>query len=104
MHTFLPALLNALQQYSYPVLWGSIAVAAIGVPFPISLLLLAMGACAALGDFNMVLLFVLALASVRQRVSKGLFRFGLLHLAMLVGKGESLVLSTVVYSCSLLGK
>lgn len=63
MPAFLPALLNWLQQYSYPVLWGLIMVAAIGVPLPISLVLLAMGAFAALGDFNIGLLFALALSA-----------------------------------------
>ncbi len=61
MPTLLPALFNSLQQYGYPVLWGSIVVAALGVPLPTSLILLAMGALAARGDFNLLLLFVLAL-------------------------------------------
>ncbi len=61
MSTFLPALLNLLQQYGYPVLWVAVFVGAIGIPLPISLTLLAMGAFAALGDFNIVLLVILAL-------------------------------------------
>ncbi len=63
MSTFLPALLNLLQQYGYPVLWVSVFIAAIGVPLPTSLALLAAGAFAALGDFNIVLLAALALSA-----------------------------------------
>ena len=59
----LSALLNSILRYSYPVLWVSIFVAAIGVPLPIILVLLAAGAFAALGDFNIVLLFVIALSA-----------------------------------------
>ena len=44
MPSLLPTLLNAYQQYGYPLLWGSIVVAA-------------------LGDFNLLLLFVLALSA-----------------------------------------
>ena len=73
MPTFLPALLNSLQQYSYPVLWSSIFVAAIGIPLPIILVLLAAGAFAALGDFNIVLLFVIALSAFVAGDSIGYF-------------------------------
>jgi membrane-associated protein len=61
--TFLPALLNLLQQYGYPMLWVSMFVAAIGIPLPMGLALLAMGAFAALGDFNIVLLAVLTVSA-----------------------------------------
>lgn len=61
MSTFLPTLLTWLQQYGYPVLWGCICAAAIGIPLPVSLVLLAAGAFAALGDFN---IFLLALVSI----------------------------------------
>ncbi len=56
MSTFLPTLINWLQQYGYPALWLSVFVAAIGVPLPVTLVLLAAGAFAALGDFNFVFL------------------------------------------------
>jgi len=61
--TFLPALLNLVQQYGYPVLWVSMFVAAIGIPLPMGLTLLAMGAFAALGDFSIVLLLVLTFSA-----------------------------------------
>ena len=56
MRTFLPILISWIQQSGYPALWLSIFVAAIGIPLPISFVLLAAGAFAALGDFNAFLL------------------------------------------------
>jgi membrane-associated protein len=64
MNNLLSTLLIFLQDYGYPSLWISVFVAAIGVPFPISLVLLAAGAFAALGDFNIVLLFVLSFSAL----------------------------------------
>jgi len=61
MSTYLPTLLTWLQQYGYPMLWCCICIAAIGLPLPISLVLLAAGAFAALGDFN---IFLLALVTI----------------------------------------
>ena len=63
MSVFLTALLNVVQTYGYPALWVSIFVAAIGFPLPISLVLLAAGAFAALGDFNIVLLTLLSISA-----------------------------------------
>jgi membrane-associated protein len=57
---FLTAL---LQQYGYPALWVSIFIAAAGAPLPIALVLLAAGAFAALGDFNIVLLVVISISA-----------------------------------------
>lgn len=65
MNNLLPTLISWLQLYGYPALWISICIAAIGAPLPVSLLLLATGAFAALGDFNIIsLLFTAASASV----------------------------------------
>ncbi len=58
MNTLLPIIITWLQFYGYPVLWLCIFIAAIGIPLPISLLLLSTGAFAALGDFNIFLLFI----------------------------------------------
>ncbi|GAC1405760.1 MAG: hypothetical protein NVSMB49_25180 [Ktedonobacteraceae bacterium] len=66
MSTFLPTLLTWLQMYGYPMLWVCICVASVGLPLPISLVLLAAGAFAALGDFN---IFLLALVAVTASVS-----------------------------------
>ncbi len=61
MSTYLPTLINWLQQYGYPALGLSVFVASFGVPLPITLVLLAAGAFAALGDFNIILLAVIAI-------------------------------------------
>jgi membrane-associated protein len=61
LSTYLPTLISWLQQYGYPALGLSVFVAAIGVPLPITLVLLAAGAFAALGDFNIALLAVITI-------------------------------------------
>lgn len=63
MSTFLLTLLTWLQQYSYPVLWILVCIAAAGVPLPMMLVLLAAGAFAALGDFNIVILALVAVTA-----------------------------------------
>ncbi len=50
MISLLPLLLHRLHEYGYPVLWLSVFIAAVGVPLPIGLLLLAVGAFAGYGD------------------------------------------------------
>lgn len=52
MSNLLPYLLTWLQEYGYPILWLSIFIGALGIPLPNTLVLLAAGAFAALGDFN----------------------------------------------------
>jgi membrane-associated protein len=56
MSLFLDPLLTFIQAYGYPVLGLTTLVAAIGAPLPMTLVLLAAGAFAAQGDFNMALL------------------------------------------------
>jgi membrane-associated protein len=51
-------LINALQQYGYPAIWLTIFIAAAGAPIPASLVLFASAAFAALGDFNIFILFL----------------------------------------------
>ncbi|GAC1568103.1 MAG: hypothetical protein NVS3B14_16220 [Ktedonobacteraceae bacterium] len=63
MSVFLSTLLNNVQQYGYPALWVSIFIAAVGIPLPIALVLLAAGAFAALGEFNLVLLTAISLSA-----------------------------------------
>ncbi len=63
MNNLLPYLLTLLQEYGYPILWLSIFIGAVGVPLPNTLVLLAVGAFAALGDFNFVALIVVALSA-----------------------------------------
>jgi membrane-associated protein len=60
---YLPQLLSFLQTYGYPMLWLTTFVAALGAPLPITLLLLAAGAFSAAGDFNVVVLTVVALSA-----------------------------------------
>lgn len=63
MSVFLTPLLGFLQSYGYPVLWLSMFIASVGAPLPITLVLLAAGAFAAQGDFNLVILTVIALSA-----------------------------------------
>lgn len=63
MSVFLSTLLSIMQTYGYPALWVSIFIAAVGIPLPISLVLLAAGAFAALGDFNIVLLALISISA-----------------------------------------
>ena len=64
MSNLLSLLLTFLQNYGYVALWITIFVAAVGIPIPITLLLLAAGAFAALGDFNLALLFVISFSAL----------------------------------------
>jgi membrane-associated protein len=57
-------LLSFLQSYGYLALWITVFVAAIGIPIPITLVLLAVGAFAALGDFNIALLFIISFSAL----------------------------------------
>jgi membrane-associated protein len=66
-------LIGALQQYGYSVLWLIMFVAAIGVPISGSLLLFAAGAFAALGDFNLFILFPVALSAAVMGDTVGYF-------------------------------
>ncbi len=63
MSNLLPYLLTLLQEYGYPILWLSIFIGAIGIPLPNSLVLLAAGAFAALGDFNFALLAAVSISA-----------------------------------------
>jgi transmembrane protein TMEM174 (potassium channel) len=56
MSSLLSILLHELHKYGYPILWLIIFMAAVGLPLPASLVLLAAGAFAAHGDFNIALL------------------------------------------------
>jgi membrane-associated protein len=64
MSELLTPLLTFLQSYGYPALWLSVFIAAIGVPLPTALVLLAAGAFAELGDFNIALLFIIAFSAL----------------------------------------
>lgn len=64
MSNLLSLLLTFLQSYGYLALWITVYIAAVGIPIPITLLLLAAGAFAALGDFNLVLLFIISYSAL----------------------------------------
>lgn len=80
MKTFLPALIQCLQHYGYLGLWLSIFIASVGLPLPISFMLLAAGAFAAQGDYNILLLVLLAVSASVAGDSAGFL------LGRLVGK------------------
>ena len=63
MSSLHPLLLHLLHEYGYPVLWFTVFISAIGLPLPTSLVLLAAGAIAARGDFNIVLLIVITITA-----------------------------------------
>jgi membrane-associated protein len=56
MSSLLFILLQELHKYGYPILWLIIFIAAVGLPLPAGLVLLAVGAFAAHGYFNIALL------------------------------------------------
>ncbi len=63
MSGLLPYLLIWLQQYGYPILWLAVFISAVGIPLPTSLVLLAAGAFAALGDFNLAILIPISITA-----------------------------------------
>jgi len=65
--------LSALQQYGYPALWLIIFIAALGAPISGNLLLYAAGAFVAFGDFNIFILFPVALSAAVLGDSLGYF-------------------------------
>jgi membrane-associated protein len=73
MSSLLSILLHGLQEYSYPVLWLIIFIAAVGLPLPASLVLLAAGAFAAHGDFNVALLMGITITAASCGDSVGYF-------------------------------
>jgi len=73
MSALLPNLIDWLQQYGYPALWLFVFIAAVGVPLPTSLVLLASGAFAALGDFNIIVLGIIAVTASTSGDSVGYF-------------------------------
>jgi membrane-associated protein len=73
MISLLPLLLHWLHEYGYSVLWLTVFIAAVGVPLPIGLLLLAVGAFAGYGDFNIALLIGITIAASSCGDSVGYF-------------------------------
>lgn len=63
MSVFLTGLLDFLLAYGYLALAISVFIASVGAPLPISLLLLAAGAFSAQGNFNIVLLSLIAVVA-----------------------------------------
>jgi membrane-associated protein len=73
MSSLLSILLHGLHEYGYPVLWLIIFIAAVGLPLPASLVLLAAGAFAARGDFNIALLMGITITAASCGDSVGYF-------------------------------
>jgi membrane protein DedA with SNARE-associated domain len=65
--------LKPLHKYGYPIRWLVIFMAAVGLPLPTSLVLLAAGAFAAHGDFNIALLMGITIAAASCGDSVGYF-------------------------------
>lgn len=63
MSSVLPYLLIWLQEYGYPTLWLVVFISATGIPLPTSLVLLAAGAFAASGDFNLPILIAVSVTA-----------------------------------------
>lgn len=87
-------LLAALLVYGLPVLFGVVTISAIGVPFPVSLMLVAAGSFAEQG--NLKLWQVMTVASVAailgDQIGYGLSRWGGRRVIMRIGRrlgGES---------------
>ena len=62
-----------LHQYGYFALWAIVFIAAVGAPISGNLLLYAAGALAALGDFNIFILFPVALSAAIAGDNLGYF-------------------------------
>lgn len=60
MNTFFISLVHS---YGYPMLWITIFIAALGLPIPGTLILLAAGAFAALGDFSLIILIPIGITA-----------------------------------------
>ena len=60
MNAWLPDLLTWVQTYGYLAVWASLFIAAAGIPLPITLVLLAVGAFTGVGDFNLVWIALVA--------------------------------------------
>lgn len=73
MSSLLSILLHELHKYGYPILWLIIFMAAVGLPLPASLVLLAAGAFAAHGDFNIALLIGITITAASCGDSVGYF-------------------------------
>jgi len=85
MNSSLVYLLNWLQEFGYPALWLAVFVVSAGAPLPIALVLLAAGAFASLGDFNIFLLALTALSAAVCGDSVG-YLIGTSCSAMLLAK------------------
>jgi len=73
MSSLLSISLHELHKYGYPILWLIIFTAAVGLPLPASLVLLAAGAFAAHGDFNIALLIGITIAAASCGDNVGYF-------------------------------
>lgn len=70
MNTFF---IEALHQYGYAALWLTVFVAAVGAPISGTLVLFAAGAFASFGDFNIFILFPIALSAAVMGDNLGYF-------------------------------
>jgi acetylglutamate kinase len=78
MSSLLPLLLHWLHEYGYPMLWLIVFVAAVGLPLPTNLILLAAGAFAGHGDFQLALLIGITITASSCGDNVGYFS-GMVH-------------------------
>lgn len=62
MITWFPGVLSWVYAYGYLAVWLILFIAAVGVPLPVDLVLLAAGAASAIGHFNLLLLAPVAIS------------------------------------------
>lgn len=87
-------LLAALLVYGLPVLFGVVAISAIGVPFPVSLMLVAAGSFAEQGNLKLwqVMMVASVAAILGDQIGYGVSRWGGRRVIMRIGRrlgGES---------------
>src|SRR6266571_7117648 len=76
--TLMDQLLAALSLYGLPVLFGVIAIAAVGVPLPVTLMLVATGSFVELGEMKLwqVILVASAAAIIGDQIGYAIGRWG----------------------------
>jgi membrane protein DedA with SNARE-associated domain len=96
-------LLAALLVYGLPVLFGVVTIAAVGVPFPVSLMLVAAGSFAEQGNLKLwqVMTVASAAAILGDQIGYGLSRWGGRRVILRIGRrlgGESKIKKAEAFS------
>jgi membrane-associated protein len=96
-------LLAALLVYGLPVLFGVVTIAAVGVPFPVSLMLVAAGSFAEQGNLKLwqVMMVASVAAILGDQIGYGLSRWGGRRVILKIGRrlgGESKIKKAEAFS------